>query len=122
MQKIIVCSLAVLLAAAATIPVPLLPAEAAGPFRRRLYVPPRPAATAPVRELVPTPAKPPMRLDYPAARKTDQVDDYHGTKVADPYRWLEDVDSDQTRAWVEAQNKATFDWLGKVASREPLRR
>src|SRR5260370_24569583 len=46
--------------------------------------------------------------NYPVARKTDQVDDYHGTKAADPYRWLEDLDSQETRSWVEADNKLSF--------------
>ena len=50
---------------------------------------------------------------YPPARKSDQVDDYHGVKVADPYRWLEDLDSEETRAWVEAENKLSFAYLGR---------
>jgi prolyl oligopeptidase len=95
--------------------------SAAGPFRRRVYTAPAPAAR-PAAQFAPTPAKPPMRLEYPATRKNDQVDMYHGTSVADPYRWLEDVDSAETRAWVLAQNKVTFDWLAKVPGREQLRR
>ncbi len=53
-------------------------------------------------------------LTYPAAAKTDHVDDYHGTKVADPYHWLEDANSPETKAWVEAENKVTFDYLRKL--------
>ena len=59
--------------------------------------------------------------NYPPARKSDQVDDYHGTKVADPYRWLEDLDSEETRAWVEAQNKLSFGYLGSIPARNPLK-
>src|SRR4051812_2902226 len=46
-------------------------------------------------------------MKYPLARKSDVSDDYHGTRVADPYRWLEDPDSPETIAWVEAQNRLT---------------
>jgi prolyl oligopeptidase len=58
---------------------------------------------------------------YPAARKADQVDEYHGVKVADPYRWLEDLDSEETRAWVEAQNKLSFGFLESVPARASLK-
>ncbi len=61
-------------------------------------------------------------LLYPPAARASQVDDYHGTKVPDPYRWLEDPDSDQTRAWVESENKVTFDFLGQIAERPAIRR
>jgi prolyl oligopeptidase len=67
------------------------------------------------------PANRSMPLIYPKARKAAQVDDYHGTQVADPYRWLEDPDSAETRDWVEAQNKVTFGWLEKLPIRERLR-
>jgi prolyl oligopeptidase len=48
---------------------------------------------------------------YPAARKADVVDDYHGTRVADPYRWLENADEPETAAWVEAENRLTAAFL-----------
>ena len=59
-------------------------------------------------------------LVYPQARRSDQVDDYHGVKVADPYRWLEDTDSAETHAWVEAENKLTFGYLEKVPYRQAI--
>jgi prolyl oligopeptidase len=61
-------------------------------------------------------------ITYPPTRKGDIVDDHHGTKVADPYRWLEDVDSPETRAWVEAQNRVTFAFLEQIPERERIRR
>src|ERR671913_2211012 len=60
------------------------------------------------------------RLDYPVTRKVDHVDTYHGTKVPDPYRWLEDDTSADTAAWVEAQNKVTFGYLEKIPLRAAL--
>ncbi len=60
------------------------------------------------------------KLTYPKTEKSDQVDEYHGTPVADPYRWLEDTNSENTKAWVEAQNKVTFDYLKTLPSREKL--
>ena len=60
-------------------------------------------------------------LTYPQPRRSDQVDDYHGTKVADPYRWLEDTDSAETHAWVEAENKLTFGYLDQIPYRQPIR-
>lgn len=61
-------------------------------------------------------------LTYPTTRTVDHVDVYHGTKVADPYRWLEDDTSAETAQWVEAQNKVTFAYLEKIPYREPLRK
>lgn len=60
-------------------------------------------------------------FEYPQARRGDQVDDYHGTQVADPYRWLEDPDSPESRSWIEAENKITFAFLEKIPQRERLR-
>ncbi|WP_420149643.1 prolyl oligopeptidase family serine peptidase [Spirosoma sp.] len=59
-------------------------------------------------------------LTYPQARKTDQVDTYHGTQVADPYRWLEDDRSAETAAWVKAENKITFDYLDQIPYRKQI--
>ena len=60
-------------------------------------------------------------LTYPSSLQVDHVDDYHGTAVADPYRWLEDPDSPDSRAWIEAQNQLTFEYLQQIPSRETLR-
>jgi prolyl oligopeptidase len=60
-------------------------------------------------------------LPYPPARQSDVVDDYHGTAVADPYRWLEDSDAPETRTWIEAQNALTEQWLADVPQRDAIR-
>ena len=60
-------------------------------------------------------------LAYPKAKTVDQVDDYHGVKVADPYRWLEDTDSAETHDWVEAENKVTFSYLDQIPYRGAIR-
>src|SRR5690348_16092385 len=60
-------------------------------------------------------------LTYPKAKTVEQVDDYHGVKVADPYRWLEDTDSADTHDWVEAENKVTFGYLEKIPYRQSIR-
>ncbi|TLU65340.1 S9 family peptidase [Thalassotalea litorea] len=61
-------------------------------------------------------------ISYPETRKDDVVDEYFGQKVADPYRWLEDDRSDETAAWVEAQNKVTFGYLDQIPYRESLKK
>lgn len=61
-------------------------------------------------------------LQYPPAPRGKVLEDYHGTAVADPYRWLEDLDSPQTRAWVSAEGKLTDHYLASIEQREPLRK
>jgi prolyl oligopeptidase len=60
-------------------------------------------------------------LEYPKAQKGAVVDDYFGTKVPDPYRWLEDTDSQETVAWVKAENLLTAGYMEKLADRAPFR-
>jgi prolyl oligopeptidase len=60
-------------------------------------------------------------LRYPATRKADVVDDFFGTEVADPYRWLEDDHSPETRAWVAAQNEVTHAYLEQIPGRAKIR-
>ncbi|HZS74991.1 MAG TPA: prolyl oligopeptidase family serine peptidase [Ktedonobacteraceae bacterium] len=57
----------------------------------------------------------------PVARRDDIVENYHGTPVADPYRWLEDASSPETLAWVEAENAVTEEFLSSIPQREQLR-
>ncbi|HEY3781683.1 MAG TPA: prolyl oligopeptidase family serine peptidase [Fimbriimonadaceae bacterium] len=59
-------------------------------------------------------------LTYPEAQKLSTEYDYAGTKVADPYSWLENVDSPETQQWVQAEDKLTFDYLHAIPSRERI--
>ena len=61
------------------------------------------------------------KLVYPETKRGDVVDDYFGTKVPDPYRWLEDDNAPEVAAWVEAENKVTFGYLDKIAYRPQLK-
>lgn len=58
---------------------------------------------------------------YPATMKTDTVDDYHGVKIADPYRWLEDDHSEATAAWVKEENAVTNAYLAKIPFRDAIK-
>ncbi len=58
---------------------------------------------------------------YPSSPPVSQVDDYNGTKVADPYRWLENPDTPATKAWIAAQNKLTFGFLEKIPARDRIK-
>ena len=60
-------------------------------------------------------------LTYPTVSKSNQIDNYHGTTVADPYRALEDPDTEETKAWVEAQNQVTFSYLNEIPAREKIK-
>jgi len=57
---------------------------------------------------------------YPPAKQIDQVDDYHGKKVRDPYRWLEDPDSPETRKWIDQENEITSGFLSQIKTREAI--
>ena len=61
-------------------------------------------------------------LAYPPARQGDVVDDYHGVKIPDPYRWMEDLDGAETRAWVAAENAVTSRYLEQLSLRETFKR
>ncbi|MFN4198816.1 MAG: S9 family peptidase, partial [Flavobacterium sp.] len=60
-------------------------------------------------------------VSYPETKKVDTVDVYFGESVADPYRWLEDDLSDETAAWVKAQNDVTFGFLNQIPYRDQIR-
>ncbi|ERN42257.1 serine protease of the peptidase family S9A [Rubidibacter lacunae KORDI 51-2] len=62
-----------------------------------------------------------MHANYPPTRTVEQVDTYHGVVVRDPYRWLEDLESEETAAWVAAQNDVTFEFLAGIPKRDRVR-
>jgi prolyl oligopeptidase len=62
-----------------------------------------------------------LPLKYPAATRGNQIDVYHGVRIADPYRWLEDTDSPATAAWVKAENEVTFAYLATIPERAAIR-
>jgi prolyl oligopeptidase len=61
------------------------------------------------------------KLTYPETKRGDVVDDYFGTKVPDPYRWLEDDNAPEVAAWIEAENKVTFAYLDKISYRAQVK-
>lgn len=62
-----------------------------------------------------------QQLQYPKTKKIDHTDTYFGTKVADPYRWLEDDNAAETAQWVEAENKVTFSYLKNIPYRQQVK-
>ncbi|HEX3763923.1 MAG TPA: prolyl oligopeptidase family serine peptidase [Kofleriaceae bacterium] len=95
---------------AAPAPTPVTPATPAA----------SPAPGAPAAAAAPPPAE--RGLSYPAARTGDVVDTHHGVAIADPYRWLEDMGSAETRQWVTAENGLTDAYLARLPGRDALRR
>jgi prolyl oligopeptidase len=70
----------------------------------------------------PNAAETTLELSYPAARQVDQTDDYFGTTVSDPYRWMEDVDSPELKVWIDAENELTQRYLAQIPVRETIER
>lgn len=60
------------------------------------------------------------QIHYPVTKKVDQSDNYHGTIVSDPYRWLENDTSDETKKWVSQQNAVTFEYLNAIPFRDSI--
>ncbi len=60
-------------------------------------------------------------FNYPKPKKVEQVDDYHGTKVNDPFRWMEDTESADMQAWIAAQNKVTDAYFATIPEREKIK-
>ena len=62
-----------------------------------------------------------QECEYPETQKSDVVFTYFGEEVSDPYQWLENDTSAETEAWVNAQNKVTFDYLNSIVFRDAIR-
>ena len=62
-----------------------------------------------------------MTVNYPETKKVDSVNVYFGDTIQDPYRWLEDDNSEETKAWVKAQNEVTFGYLDKIPFRKQIK-
>jgi prolyl oligopeptidase len=60
-------------------------------------------------------------FNYPKPKRVDQVDDFHGVKVADPYRWMEETDSPEVKEWIEAENKITQSYISSIPQREAIK-
>ena len=78
-------------------------------------------ADAPTAGVDGSPTDDDARFSYPDAERSDHVDRYHGISVADPYRWLEDLDAPATREWIDAQNTVTFGYLDNIEARTEIR-
>ena len=65
---------------------------------------------------------PKQPLTYPITEKTDILENYHGIQVSDPYRWLEEPDSEKTQEWVKSQNEITFNYLAEISERETIKK
>jgi len=62
-----------------------------------------------------------QRVQYPTTAKVDTIDDYHGTKIADPFRWLEAIESPAVANWIKAQNAVTMPYLERLSGRDIFR-
>lgn len=81
-------------------------------------------AVDPVELSSPPPAAAPVKpqaFPYPPTQRGDQVDTYHGTQIADPYRWLENPDSLETQHWIQAQNALSQPYLEAIPARERIK-
>jgi prolyl oligopeptidase len=62
-----------------------------------------------------------QKFQYPQPRRADQTDDFHGVKVSDPYRWMEETDAPETREWIDAENKLTQSYISTIPQREAIK-